>query len=170
MLCTDLHTHINTTRRNQPGDRAKALELILPLVESGGKVASDIYCLCGRIYKDMFISSSFSDVQSREQACYWCASLSSLYCLAFPFLFFPTLQSSPNCQSANVIRHGDSSSVSSFASGTGKPLRRSRRFTRASTVSSSWWQRARNLKHQLSCARSVRHTFTLHFMAISDVL
>lgn len=60
-------------RRNQPGDRAKALELILPLVESQDKVASDIYCLCGRIYKDMFMSSGFSDQSSRDQACCWYA-------------------------------------------------------------------------------------------------
>nr|XP_046254382.1 mitogen-activated protein kinase kinase kinase 5 [Scatophagus argus] len=58
-------------RRNCPGDRAKALELILPIVESGDKVASDIYCLCGRIYKDMFMSSGFTDQRSRDQACYW---------------------------------------------------------------------------------------------------
>lgn len=58
-------------RRNQPGDRAKALELVLPLVESQDKVASDIYCLCGRIYKDMFMSSGFSDQSSRDQACCW---------------------------------------------------------------------------------------------------
>lgn len=58
-------------RRNQPGDRAKALELILPLVESQDKVASDIYCLCGRIYKDVFMSSGFSDQSSRDQACCW---------------------------------------------------------------------------------------------------
>ncbi|XP_041649487.1 mitogen-activated protein kinase kinase kinase 5 [Cheilinus undulatus] len=58
-------------RRNHPGDRAKALKAILPIVESGGKVASDVYCLCGRIYKDMFMSSSFTDVASRDQACYW---------------------------------------------------------------------------------------------------
>uniref|UniRef100_A0A8C6UR64 mitogen-activated protein kinase kinase kinase n=1 Tax=Neogobius melanostomus TaxID=47308 RepID=A0A8C6UR64_9GOBI len=58
-------------RRNHPGDRAKALECILPLVESGGKVASDVYCLCGRIYKDMFMSSEFTDHQSRDQASYW---------------------------------------------------------------------------------------------------
>uniref|UniRef100_A0A667ZD10 mitogen-activated protein kinase kinase kinase n=1 Tax=Myripristis murdjan TaxID=586833 RepID=A0A667ZD10_9TELE len=60
-------------RRNRPGDRAKALEVILPIVESGGKVASDVYCLCGRIYKDIFISSGFSDHRSRDQACYWYA-------------------------------------------------------------------------------------------------
>ncbi|XP_054903264.1 mitogen-activated protein kinase kinase kinase 5 [Poeciliopsis prolifica] len=58
-------------RRNHPGDRAKALKLILPIVESGDKVASDIYCLCGRIYKDMFMSSDFTDASSRDQACYW---------------------------------------------------------------------------------------------------
>ncbi|KAM3615283.1 uncharacterized protein V6R79_026064 [Siganus canaliculatus] len=58
-------------RRNHPGDRAKALHLILPVVESGGKVASDVYCLCGRIYKDMFMSSGFTDQSSRDQACYW---------------------------------------------------------------------------------------------------
>ncbi|TKS82388.1 Mitogen-activated protein kinase kinase kinase 5 [Collichthys lucidus] len=58
-------------RRNRPGDRAKALELILPIVESGGKVASDVYCLCGRVYKDMFMCSGFKDQSSRDQACYW---------------------------------------------------------------------------------------------------
>nr|XP_057908796.1 mitogen-activated protein kinase kinase kinase 5 isoform X1 [Doryrhamphus excisus] len=58
-------------RRNQPGDRVKALEEILPIVESGGRVVSDVYCLCGRIYKDMFITSGFTDQHCRDQACYW---------------------------------------------------------------------------------------------------
>uniref|UniRef100_A0A8B9JW54 mitogen-activated protein kinase kinase kinase n=1 Tax=Astyanax mexicanus TaxID=7994 RepID=A0A8B9JW54_ASTMX len=58
-------------RRNHPGDRAKALSAILPVVESGDQVASDVYCLCGRIYKDMFLSSGFTDTHSRDQACYW---------------------------------------------------------------------------------------------------
>ncbi|XP_071326030.1 mitogen-activated protein kinase kinase kinase 5 [Trachinotus anak] len=58
-------------RRNHPGDRTKALGAILPIVESGGKVASDVYCLCGRIYKDIFISSGFTDQRNRDQACYW---------------------------------------------------------------------------------------------------
>uniref|UniRef100_A0A4W5Q4P1 mitogen-activated protein kinase kinase kinase n=1 Tax=Hucho hucho TaxID=62062 RepID=A0A4W5Q4P1_9TELE len=58
-------------RRNRPGDRAKALEVILPIVESGDRVASDVHCLCGRIYKDMFMSSGFKDHRSRDQACYW---------------------------------------------------------------------------------------------------
>ncbi|XP_038566796.1 mitogen-activated protein kinase kinase kinase 5 isoform X1 [Micropterus salmoides] len=58
-------------RRNNPGDRIRALEKILPMVESGSEVASDVYCLCGRIYKDMFMSSGFTDEHSRDQACYW---------------------------------------------------------------------------------------------------
>ncbi|KAF3692190.1 Mitogen-activated protein kinase kinase kinase 5 [Channa argus] len=58
-------------RRNHPGDRAKALKAILPIVESGENVASDVYCLCGRIYKDMFMSSGFTDLDSRDRACYW---------------------------------------------------------------------------------------------------
>ena len=58
-------------RRNCPGDRAKALAVILPIVESVVKVASDVYCLCGRIYKDTFMSSAFTDAHSRDQACYW---------------------------------------------------------------------------------------------------
>ncbi|XP_026857431.2 LOW QUALITY PROTEIN: mitogen-activated protein kinase kinase kinase 5 [Electrophorus electricus] len=58
-------------RRNLPGDRAKALSVILPLVGSGDQVASDVYCLCGRIYKDMFMSSGFTDTSSRDQACHW---------------------------------------------------------------------------------------------------
>ncbi|MED6254095.1 hypothetical protein ATANTOWER_015557 [Ataeniobius toweri] len=59
------------SRRNHPGDRVNALKLILPVVESADKVASDLYCLCGRIYKDMFMSSGFTDVSSRDQACFW---------------------------------------------------------------------------------------------------
>uniref|UniRef100_A0A665TDC8 mitogen-activated protein kinase kinase kinase n=1 Tax=Echeneis naucrates TaxID=173247 RepID=A0A665TDC8_ECHNA len=58
-------------RRNHSGDRTKALDAILPIVNSGGKVASDIFCLCGRIYKDMFMSSGFTDQRSRDEACYW---------------------------------------------------------------------------------------------------
>ncbi|TSK34920.1 Mitogen-activated protein kinase kinase kinase 5 [Bagarius yarrelli] len=58
-------------RRNHPGDRKKALSVILPIVQSGEPVASDVYCLCGRIYKDMFMSSDFKDAHCRDQACYW---------------------------------------------------------------------------------------------------
>lgn len=61
----------NPSRRNHPGDREKALAIILPILQSGEPVASDVYCLCGRIYKDMFLSSGFKDAKCRDQACYW---------------------------------------------------------------------------------------------------
>ncbi|KAF0023800.1 hypothetical protein F2P81_024430 [Scophthalmus maximus] len=47
-------------------NRQKALGIMLPLVEDEEKVASDIYCLVGRIYKDMFLESHFTDTQSRD--------------------------------------------------------------------------------------------------------
>ncbi|MBN3305222.1 M3K5 kinase, partial [Amia calva] len=65
------HYTFALNRRNHPGDREKALSVILPVVESRERVASDLYCLCGRIYKDMFISSGFTDHVKRDQACYW---------------------------------------------------------------------------------------------------
>ncbi|XP_064408261.1 mitogen-activated protein kinase kinase kinase 5 isoform X2 [Latimeria chalumnae] len=58
-------------RRNGPGDRERALNVILPVVEAEEKVVPDLHCLCGRIYKDMFFSSGFTDAQTRDQACYW---------------------------------------------------------------------------------------------------
>ncbi|GAA6103041.1 mitogen-activated protein kinase kinase kinase 5 [Tachysurus ichikawai] len=58
-------------RRNHPGDREKALSVILPILQSGEPVASDVYCLCGRIYKDMFLSSGFKDTHCRDQASCW---------------------------------------------------------------------------------------------------
>lgn len=58
-------------RRNRPGDREKALAVLLPLVQREGPVAPDLYCMCGRVYKDMFFSSGFQDAGHREQAYHW---------------------------------------------------------------------------------------------------
>ncbi|XP_014373336.2 mitogen-activated protein kinase kinase kinase 6 isoform X1 [Alligator sinensis] len=57
--------------RNQPGDREKALAVLLPVVEQREGVAPDLYCMCGRIYKDMFISSNFTDTAKRDQSLHW---------------------------------------------------------------------------------------------------
>ncbi|KAI5614773.1 mitogen-activated protein kinase kinase kinase 5 [Silurus asotus] len=65
------HYAFALNRRNQPGDRQRALDLMLPLVESEVQVASDIYCLVGRIYKDMFQDSHFTDTQSRDSSILW---------------------------------------------------------------------------------------------------
>lgn len=58
-------------RRNLPGDRQKALEIMIPLVEQEDQVASDMYCLVGRIYKDMFLESGFIDIESRDKGTFW---------------------------------------------------------------------------------------------------
>uniref|UniRef100_A0A8C5X498 mitogen-activated protein kinase kinase kinase n=1 Tax=Malurus cyaneus samueli TaxID=2593467 RepID=A0A8C5X498_9PASS len=63
-----LHYAFALNRRNLPGDRQKALEIMIPLVEQEDQVASDMYCLVGRIYKDMFLESGFIDTESRDKA------------------------------------------------------------------------------------------------------
>ncbi|XP_019367628.1 PREDICTED: mitogen-activated protein kinase kinase kinase 6 [Gavialis gangeticus] len=65
------HYAFALNRRNQPGDREKALTVLLPVVEQREGVAPDLYCMCGRVYKDMFISSNFTDTTKRDQALYW---------------------------------------------------------------------------------------------------
>uniref|UniRef100_A0A8C4LU41 mitogen-activated protein kinase kinase kinase n=1 Tax=Equus asinus asinus TaxID=83772 RepID=A0A8C4LU41_EQUAS len=65
------HYTFALNRRNRPGDREKALAVLLPLVQFEGSVAPDLYCMCGRVYKDMFISSGFQDAEHREQAYHW---------------------------------------------------------------------------------------------------
>nr|XP_017530747.2 mitogen-activated protein kinase kinase kinase 6 isoform X2 [Manis javanica] len=65
------HYAFALNRRNRRGDREKALAVLLPLVQFEGSVAPDLYCMCGRVYKDMFFSSGFQDPGHREQAYYW---------------------------------------------------------------------------------------------------
>ncbi|XP_004679457.1 PREDICTED: mitogen-activated protein kinase kinase kinase 6 [Condylura cristata] len=65
------HYTFALNRRNRPGDREKALAVLLPLVQLEGPVAPDLYCMCGRVYKDMFFSSGFQDAGHREQAYHW---------------------------------------------------------------------------------------------------
>ncbi|XP_069081341.1 mitogen-activated protein kinase kinase kinase 6-like isoform X2 [Pleurodeles waltl] len=65
------HYTFALNRRNQPGDRKKALAVILPVVESEEGTAPDLYCMCGRIYKDMFLSSGFKDLDKRDRATFW---------------------------------------------------------------------------------------------------
>ncbi|XP_069478995.1 mitogen-activated protein kinase kinase kinase 6 [Ambystoma mexicanum] len=65
------HYTFALNRRNGPGDRRKALDVILPVVEGADGAAPDLYCMCGRIYKDMFISSGFKDLDKRDQATLW---------------------------------------------------------------------------------------------------
>lgn len=71
LTCRALAVPVHERRRNLPGDRQKALDIMLPLVDAEEQVASDIYCLVGRIYKDMFLESHFTDTQSRDNGTQW---------------------------------------------------------------------------------------------------
>ncbi|XP_060229462.1 mitogen-activated protein kinase kinase kinase 5 isoform X3 [Meriones unguiculatus] len=81
------HYAFALNRRNLPGDRAKALDIMIPMVQSEGQVASDMYCLVGRIYKDMFLDSNFTDTESRDHGASWFKKA---------FVSEPTLQSGIN--------------------------------------------------------------------------
>ncbi|XP_061870726.1 mitogen-activated protein kinase kinase kinase 6 isoform X2 [Colius striatus] len=65
------HYAFALSQRHQPGDREKALSVLLPVVRRGDGAAPDLLCLCGRIYKDVFIASGFTDTHMRDQALYW---------------------------------------------------------------------------------------------------
>ncbi|NXE29084.1 M3K6 kinase, partial [Ardeotis kori] len=65
------HYAFALSRRNGAGDREKALSVLLPVVGHGEGAAPDLLCLCGRIYKDMFIASGLADTQMRDRAFYW---------------------------------------------------------------------------------------------------
>ncbi|KAM6370920.1 LOW QUALITY PROTEIN: mitogen-activated protein kinase kinase kinase 6 [Pluvialis apricaria] len=65
------HYAFALSRRNRAGDREKALSVLLPVVEHGEGAAPDLLCLCGRIYKDMFIDSGLTDTEMRDRAFSW---------------------------------------------------------------------------------------------------
>ena len=58
-------------RRNQTGDRDKALEVITHAIDIADIKVPDMLCLCGRIYKDKFCESQYDDKESLKQAIYW---------------------------------------------------------------------------------------------------
>lgn len=58
-------------RRHNPGDSDRALEIITRALEKKEHQNPDSFCLCGRIFKDRFIESSYQDRESLKQAINW---------------------------------------------------------------------------------------------------
>ena len=65
-------------RRNHRGDKDKALTIMEELLKQQENQVPDFLCLCGRIYKDKFVESDYSDNESRDKAIYWWVSLTGL--------------------------------------------------------------------------------------------
>ena len=54
-------------RRQDAGDREEALSII----ETVAEPSADMLCLCGRIYKDLYIESSYQNDRCLENAIQW---------------------------------------------------------------------------------------------------
>ncbi|KFW68111.1 Mitogen-activated protein kinase kinase kinase 15, partial [Pygoscelis adeliae] len=65
------HYAFALNRRNNAGDREKALQVMLQVLQTCDHPAPDMFCLCGRIYKDMFLDSDCKDTNSRDRAIEW---------------------------------------------------------------------------------------------------
>uniref|UniRef100_A0A3Q3BQZ9 mitogen-activated protein kinase kinase kinase n=1 Tax=Kryptolebias marmoratus TaxID=37003 RepID=A0A3Q3BQZ9_KRYMA len=65
------HYAFALNRRNSPGDREQALRVMLQVLQSCEHPAPDMFCLCGRIYKDIFLDSDCKDTINRDNAIQW---------------------------------------------------------------------------------------------------
>jgi mitogen-activated protein kinase kinase kinase 5 len=58
-------------RRKRPGDRERALQMVTNALQQEENHFPDMLCLVGRIYKDIFVESSYEDKESLENAIKW---------------------------------------------------------------------------------------------------
>lgn len=58
-------------RRNQEGDREQALKTCVKALDQIKNHFPDMLCLCGRIYKDIFVESNHTDKDSLHNAILW---------------------------------------------------------------------------------------------------
>ncbi|KAI5939328.1 Mitogen-activated protein kinase kinase kinase 15 [Manis javanica] len=64
-----LHYAFALNRRKSTGDREKALQVLLQVTQSCDH--PDMFCLCGKIYMDIFLESDYKDNNSRDSAIEW---------------------------------------------------------------------------------------------------
>lgn len=58
-------------RRNADGDRELALQACVKALDKKINHFPDMLCLCGRIYKDIFVESNYEDKESLQSAIHW---------------------------------------------------------------------------------------------------
>lgn len=58
-------------RRNEAGDRDKALAILEKVLVLKENHVPDYLCLCGRIYKDKFVESGHTESEARDKAIHW---------------------------------------------------------------------------------------------------
>uniref|UniRef100_G1PLN6 mitogen-activated protein kinase kinase kinase n=1 Tax=Myotis lucifugus TaxID=59463 RepID=G1PLN6_MYOLU len=65
------HYAFALNRKNSAGDREKALQIMLQVLQNCDCPAPAMFCLCGMIYKDIFLDSHCKDNASRDSAIEW---------------------------------------------------------------------------------------------------